>query len=196
MTQPGKELTEGALAGELLPAAAAPLDGELLPGDDPLGVHERSWGCMVCGAVRLYDDIHVAARPVRGMEEMFQPDSERGFARSNVRYCRDRATCTVTATGATAWPAPAPVLEAGFEARLTDAGCRDRIWMARDERVGTDLARMVLQHLAANSATTLRALAAEHCAAAPDLMFGTVRRLVEIGAVEVTDSPFAVGSAS
>lgn len=196
MTQPGKELAAAAVTGELLPAAAAAVDGELIPaGDDPLGLYERSWECMVCGAVRLYDDILVAARPIAGLEDMFQPGS-RGFARANVKYCRGRATCAAAATVQAPWPTPAPVLQAGLQVLLTAAGCRDRIWAARDERVGNDLARMVLQHLAAQPATTLEVLVAEHCAAAPDLMFDTVRRLVQLGAVEVTEPAIAIEAAA
>lgn len=177
------------LTGQLLPAPAAAVAGELIPaGDDPLGLYARDWQCMVCGAVRIYDDIHTAGRPIPGMEDMFRPvdGDPRGFARVNVRYCRDRGTCAAVATATTPWPPDAPVLQAGNEVRLSAAGALDRIWTVRDERVGTDVARIVLQHLRARSAT-LRELVDAHSSQAPDLMFDTVRRLVQIGAVDVGD---------
>jgi hypothetical protein len=169
---------------ETEPVRPAALAGRVVPaGDDPLGLYAEDWSCMVCGALRLYDDIHVAHRPVRGFEEWFNPPEGVPRAVTNVRYCQDRATCAAAAHGGTAWPDAVPVLQAGQTVRVSAAGIRDRIWDARDERVDSDLARALLAHVRDEPAT-MQDLAAAHDHPV-DVVFDTARRLIQVGAMQV-----------
>ncbi len=66
-----------------------------------LDLASMTWTCMVCHAERPDARINVAHRPIPGREARF-PDG----ARTNVRYCNDRAVCVATATAKGPWPLP------------------------------------------------------------------------------------------
>ncbi len=162
------------LTGQVIPAAA----------DDQLGLYEKTWTCMVCGAARMFDDVHVAYRPILGLESWFFPDRPSESTRANVRFCWDRSTCAVAARSTAPWPEPMPLLQADNQLQLTLPGLRDKIWDRRDERVESDLARTVLTHLRDEPAT-VEALVATYSAAAPEVLFDTVRRLIQLAAVGI-----------
>lgn len=150
---------------------------------DPLGLLDPTWTCMVCHAARIFDEIHVAYRPVLGMEQYFRQDPGQLRAVVNVRYCYDRATCTAAAHGTLPWPEPVPILQAENEMRVTGPGWTDRIWDAHDERVDTDLTRALLLHLRDEQAT-MQDLVTAHDQD-PMVVFDAARRLVQLGVLEV-----------
>lgn len=143
--------------------------------DDPLGLYEKIWTCMVCNVDRLFDDISVVHRPVAGLEDRFPG------AHANVAYCNDRSTCMAAAHRIPVCPPAAVVLQAGDRVRLTAAALADRTWETDDGLSGT--AAWILT-LLRDEAASLADLAGRH-PNPPELIFDTVRDLVQRGIVEV-----------